>query len=141
MANDPAWFYKSFWISEGKVAFLEIIGDFDEDGMMTFNTHMRDEYLENGEAPVHCIIDANGLSSYPQNIRVLRKGTKISVDHPNTGWIILVGFEGPLLRFFSSTIAQILGIEFKQVPTLDDAIQVLKRVDSRLVDMRYDERH
>lgn len=132
MSQDKSWFYKSFWLEEGKVAFLEIIGDFDDQGMVEFNTHLRDTYLEVGEAPVHCIIDAAGLSGYPRNLKALRSGTSISVKHPNTGWVLLVGFENAMLGFLATTISQLLGVKFKHVRSLEEARKVLSRIDDRI---------
>jgi hypothetical protein len=126
------WFYKSYWLVDKRVAFLEIIGDFDEAGMIEFNTHLRDEYLEKGERPIHCIIDAAGLTGYPRNIGTLRRGTSISVNHPNIGWVVLVGFDNPLVKFLASAVVQILGIKFKQVESLAEAREILSRVDTRL---------
>lgn len=132
MSQDKKWFYKSFWLEEDKVAFLEIIGDFDDKGMIEFNQHMRDEYLEKGQAPVHCIIDAAGLSGYPRNLKALRSGTSISANHPKMGWVLLIGFENAMLGFLATTISQLLGLKFKQVRSLAEARDVLRRIDDRL---------
>ncbi len=128
------WFVKSHWLHEDRIAYLEIIGDFDEEGMIEFNTHMRDKYLEQGDAPVHCIIDAKGLTGHPTNIKTLKEGTQASVKHPNIGWVVLVGFDNRIVRFFSSTVSQLLGVKFKLVDNLDDAKDVLRRADQSIAE-------
>lgn len=132
MEEARKWYYKSHWLDDQKVVFLEIVGDFDEAGMIEFNTHLRDEYLEKGDSPVHVIIDATALTSYPRSLSTLRTGTALSIGHPNIGWVILVGFDNPLVKFLASTVVQILGVKFKQVNSLELAKDVLSRVDSRL---------
>ena len=127
------WFVKSYWLQEKKLAYIELIGDFDEDGVMRFNKFWAENYLDKGNAPVHTIIDAAGLINYPKNLGMLREGTSLSVKHPNTGWVLLVGFTGnPVLKFLSSAVSQVLGVRFKQVESLEDAKNVLSRVDDSL---------
>lgn len=132
MAVDSKWFYKSYWIEDGVVAYIEFIGDFDELGIIEVNEHLRDNYLDKGSAPVHAIIDASGMTGYPRSLKVLQQSTAISVKHPNIGWVILIGFDNPLIKFLSTAVSQVLGVKFKQVETFEQAKEVLKRVDFRL---------
>jgi hypothetical protein len=126
------WFIKSHWLEENRIAYIEIIGDMDEDGMEQFNSHFVTEYLDHGIAPVHCIIDAKALTGYPQSLRVLRDGTAKSVKHPSTGWIVLIGFDSPVFRFLVTAVTQVLGVRFKQVESLEEAKNVLRKVDQTL---------
>ena len=134
MAQEKKWFYKSYWMQDRKVAYFEIIGDFDEEGMTAFNEHMRDDYIALGEAPVHCIIDAGGLTGYPRSVAVIGKNTSKVLKHPNLGWIILVGFDNPIVKFMANMVVQILRVQYKQVKTLKEAKELLLRIDPELAD-------
>ncbi len=134
MSTDAKWFYKSYWLQDDTVVYIEFIGDFDDEGIIAVNTHLRDKYLIPGKAPVHAIIDASGMTGYPRSLKVLQQSTSISVKHPNIGWVVLIGFDNPLVKFFSTGVAQLLGVKFKQVESLEQAKDVLKRVDLRLDD-------
>lgn len=124
------WFVKSNWIEDGKIAYIELIGDFDEEGVTKFNTFWAENYLSKGNPPVHTIIDASGLTNYPKNLGMLREGSSISVKHPHAGWVLMVGFSSnPVLKFLSSAVSQVLGVKFKQVESLDDAKDVLRRIN------------
>lgn len=103
---------------------------------MELNRFIAENYLETGEAPVHNIIDATELGDFPKSLKVLRESSKYSVEHPNAGWNILVGFSSnPLLKFLSSAVSQITGVKFKQVDSIEEAQAVLRRVDSSLVEL------
>lgn len=131
--NDGKWSAKSYWLEENKIAYIEYIGDFDDEGVIELNRFVAENYLDKGDPPVHNIIDASQLGSFPKNLSALREGSSYSVKHPNAGWMILVGFgSNPLLKFLSSAVSQVLGVKFKQVDTLEDAKSILRRVDNSL---------
>lgn len=134
--SDGKWSAKSYWLEENKIAFIEYIGDFDDRAVIELNQFVAENYLEKGNPPVHNIIDATQLGSFPKNLSALREGSSYSVHHPNTGWILLVGFgSNPILKFLSSAVGQVLGIKFKQVETLEDAKSILRRVDNTLAQL------
>ncbi|MEQ8675006.1 MAG: hypothetical protein RLP44_20065 [Aggregatilineales bacterium] len=134
MAQSKSWFYKSFWLTKGKVAFLEIIGEFDEQGLLEFNRYLRDTYLDTGYPPVHCIIDTAGFSGFPRNFRTLKDCTAISATHPNMGYVVLIGYENAMLGFLATSLSQLLGDKFKLVQSLQEARALLKHVDDRLTE-------
>lgn len=134
MSEQVNWTYGASWLVDKRVCLIEISGELDDQRVIEFNTHIRDEYLEKGEAPVHIIMDAQNLVNYPRNVTTLRKASAISTQHPNTGWVCLVGFDNSMLRFLGSAIAQLLGLKFKQMNTLEEAVAVLRSVDSSLTD-------
>lgn len=131
--GDKAWTVKSNWLAENKIAYIEFIGDFDKDGVLQFNSFWTENYIDKGNAPVHSIIDATQLNDYPKSLSTLREGSNISVNNPNMGWIILVGFsKNPVLKFLSSAVNQLFSVKFKQVDTVEDAKDILRRVDNTL---------
>lgn len=132
MASQDTGFYKTFWLEEGRVAYVEFIGAFSEDLITEMNMYVRDEFIERGQAPIHLIVDATGLTDFPRNVRVLKNSTQFSVDNAKVGWVILIGFENPLIKFVSSVIAQMFHLRFKQVKTFEDATDLLQRVDLSL---------
>ncbi len=131
MSQDKTWFYKSFWLEENEIVFIEMIGDFDNDAIIEMNTHVRDKYLAPASHKIHCVMDATGLSSYPNNLKVLHKATEVSVRHPNMGWVILVGFDNPILRFIGGAIGQILNVNFRQVKSLEEARKTLEHITGK----------
>lgn len=122
--------YKAFWYKENRVVYAELIGDFDAQEMIALNQHIRDEYLEKGEAPVHFICDATSLTGYPRNIKVIQEATQISMKHPAMGWAILVGVDNPLVRYLASIIAQVIGLRFKVAGSLQEAESILEKLEA-----------
>lgn len=131
--NNGQWTVRVQWLEEGVVTLVEYIGNFDNDSIKDLNIFVAENFLAHGQGPVHNIIDAKQLGDFPKNLNVLREGSKHSVEHPNAGWNILVGFNiNPVWKFLSSAVSQVLGVKFKQVDTIDEAKRVLQRIDKRL---------
>ena len=122
--------YKTFWLKEDRIVFAELVGEFAGEEMITFNEHLRDSYLVKGKPPVHIICDISSLVAYPRNVKMIRNGSEISMKHPNVGWVIIVGHDNRMLRFLSSTVFQLLGINFKMASSLEEAEKVLERVEA-----------
>jgi hypothetical protein len=132
MSTDQAGLYKSSWLREDRIAYVELIGIYDERLVEEVNTYMCKELLEKGQAPVHIILDASQLTGYPRNIRVLKKASETTASHPDLGWLLLVGFDNPVVKFFSTVLVQMFKLRFKQVGTVEEAVTTIERVDLSL---------
>lgn len=59
-----------------------------------------------------------------------------STKHPRLGWLVESGtLDNRLFVFLGNVTAQILRLRYKQVPTFDDSLVFLMRVDSTLPDL------
>lgn len=129
--TDQAGLYKSTWIREGRIVVVDLIGIYDERLVEKVNAHMC-QLIEKGQAPVHIILDASRLTGYPRNIRVLKKASEPTANHPDLGWLLLVGFDNPVVKFFSTVLVQMFKLRFKQVGTVKEAVDTIERVDLSL---------
>lgn len=121
--------YKTFWHKPDKIVFSEVIGNFTEAELMEVSQQIRDEYLAKGIKPVHVICDARSITEYPRNVMMIRRASEIYLKHPSMGWVIFIGFDNPLVRFLSNAVAQISGVNFRHVGTLEDAEAILEKID------------
>ncbi|QPC82663.1 hypothetical protein G4Y79_23740 [Phototrophicus methaneseepsis] len=128
MAAERTGYFKSSWLQEKRIAYIELIGKFDEQLVIDVNEHMR-SLIDEGMRPVHLVLDATGLTGYPVNVRVLKQSSEASASHPDVGWLILIGFTNPVIKFFSSVLAQLFNLNFKQAESTEEAVSILRRVD------------
>ncbi len=124
--------YKIFWHTPNVALYAEIIGDITEDEMIALNADMRDNYIEKGDAPVHLILDANGVKSFPRSVRAIQQAFNTYLKHPAIGRIYVIGYNNIAINFITSAVTRILGVQFKQVSSLKDAEQLLCQVEPRV---------
>jgi len=76
---------------------------------------------------LHIIIDAAGLQKTPS----IKEMLNIPV-HQKRGWILIVGLSDRLLQFLASMVVQLTHTELRFVTTVEEAVEVLQRVDLTL---------
>lgn len=89
------------------------------------------EYLPQGDAPVHMLLDVRQVTKYPMSIRAITDTTAY-LKHPSMGWMINVGADSPVMRSIASIVTQVAGIKLRTAASIDEAHEVLRRVDLRL---------
>lgn len=124
--------YSLSWHTPNIIICVKITGKFFEEEMFAYPEHIRDEYLSVGEAPVHLIIDISDIEEYPRNISAIQKAVNIFRSYSSIDWILLVGFNNPLTRFIANSNLQIFGMRFRFASTMDQALEILGKVDIRL---------
>ncbi len=90
-------------------------------------------YLDNGEAPVHAIIDMSGVRDFPKSINKIR--TALMADNSGKmGRMVIVTGPNLILRFITSTISQLSfkNAQFTFCTTIDEAVQYLHLRDDSI---------
>lgn len=121
--------YKNFWYEENEIVFTELIGDFSVDEMIAVNKEYAETYFSNSNRIVHLIVDLQGMSNYPKNLGLIRDVSKQTAQQEGLGWIILIGADNPFVKFLGSTVFQLLHVNCKIVGTLEEAENILKRIE------------
>ena len=117
------------WIVEGRVILHRGIGDQTvetiEDSVRRLN-----EYLDEGTAPVHMIVDQRFLGNFPADIKTIKRA--VLSRHENIGIVIAVG-GNVMFKFFSTVLTKITGGEpMAYSDTLEDALLRLTHFDPTL---------
>lgn len=88
------------------------------------------EYLNEGEAPVHAIIDLSAVRDFPKSISQIRQGL-VSTGNTQLGRIVLVTGKNPVLRFISSVISQLIlkNAQYALCDSLEEAARLLRERD------------
>jgi len=89
-------------------------------------------YLQEGIAPVHIIVDTNGLEKFPVNLRQ-NSQFMAYLSSPALGWVVVLGLSNNMLaRFAVTVISQVVKFKLAQRTTVDDALSYLQSQDSTL---------
>jgi hypothetical protein len=117
--------YKLFWQEEQTLIYFEIIGDFTKDEMYEMCYRLRDEFLSKTSAKATILIDAQSVTSHPQDLRMLREATNIYSNHPNLSWMIFLGISNPITRYITNVLFQMVGTRFRTVTNLEEALEIV----------------
>jgi hypothetical protein len=124
--------YRLSWYSEDKRIILgEISGDLTLADIEHFSADMND-YLAEGSAPVHFLLDAANLVRFPTNIGVLRQAVTF-LGKPALGWVVIMGGSSLMLTF-AQLLMQLTPTRYRKANSLDDALQFLAGVDETLTE-------
>jgi hypothetical protein len=123
--------FQNRWLVEDRVVLVEFSGDITLDELMANDADML-RYVNSGTPPVHIICKLQGAKRFPTNISNISRSAKQYLTSPNIGWFLIVGVDNPLLTFIGSIVAQVSQLKFKQAADLDEALQVLGRMDFSL---------
>jgi len=119
--------YKTFWYKENQVVFAEFIGEFSIQEMYDLNREL-DIYFKSDGNTIHLIADLRAMTNYPKNLAQVRDATRRTANQPGLGWVLLIGSENPFLKFLVTTVFQLVRVNCKIVGSLEDAEDILRRV-------------
>jgi hypothetical protein len=87
-------------------------------------------YAQEGEGPVHLIVDLREVQEYPKSMNQLRKGLSFAKVE-NRGQTVIIAQTNPAIRFIVSTIMQTLAkaIPFTFSISMEEAMRYLHERD------------
>lgn len=118
------------WMVPGRVLLTIIAGDLQLAEIQASNSEAQDWIGAQGVGPVHSIVELNSVERYPTSLKDIR--SMVRADHPEKmGWVILVS-DHTIVRFLTSTIAQLLRQKVRTFNRLDEACAFLWQDDPTL---------
>lgn len=118
------------WYIEKRIIYFQVSGDISMEEIFEGNSKI-EAFLNEGNAPVHIIVDDEDVKKMPINIRELN-GKFTAMRNPNVGRIIEIGQLNPLLRYLMPMIAQLARINLIHRTTVADAMEYLANTDKTL---------
>lgn len=90
------------------------------------------QYLAQGQAPVHLIVDMREVTDYPLNLAQI-KNQMITTDRTPLGWIMIVN-QNPMPKFLTSVATQlsITNTRLRMVDSPEQAFALLQEYDPAL---------
>ncbi|MBI1258666.1 MAG: hypothetical protein GC204_14455 [Chloroflexi bacterium] len=89
------------------------------------------QFLIDGDAPVHSIIDLSAVRSYPKSINQVRQAF-VADKTGKGGRVVLIVGSNVIMRFITSMVSQIAfkDAQFTFCNSVDEALAYLRQIDS-----------
>src|SRR5262245_25915737 len=120
------------WYCEGLVMYVEISGDITTADMIAYSNTLK-QLVDSSDAPlVHMITDVSGITSHP-SLREIMKYTKMPA---RLGWSLVIGMNtNAIVRFIAQAVSSALRLRYRELTSLDQALDFLQKMDSTLPDL------
>lgn len=119
--------YQITWLVDKKVLYFHLEGELNAEMLRDMVQESRD-MVNLGISPVHAIVDATRAESIPKHINTILQEFKEQKPE-DSGFTVLIA-TSPLTRFFAQMLCKMLRIEIRFAADLDDAHNILQRVDT-----------
>jgi hypothetical protein len=125
--------YQISWNQVGRIAQAEIRDSISVEELEAYGETLIQDYLEQGQSPVHIISDARGMTHFPTHLLKVKQLTEAWLKHPNIGWAIVIGKSNPMLNFLAAAVTQVIGVKYRMVATPEEALETLQKLDASLL--------
>jgi len=126
--------YKISWLVADHVVMLQLFGSYSAE-LLEEQTRNVAEHISQGTAPVYLIVDTTGATSMPKNLKepIGILGSH-RLNHKTRSVIFIT--DNSLFRFIGNVAGKFIGVEFRAVESLEEAIETLLRIDPSLETLR-----
>ena len=125
--------YRISWLLADHVILLQLIGEYSE-ALLDQQVQRVSEYAQQGTAPVYVIVDTMGATSLPKNLKE-PLSVLTSYQLNKVAWVIFIT-ANTLFRFLGSLAGKFIGVNFRPVASLEEAVEVLLRINPALDGLR-----
>lgn len=122
--------YHFEWVVPDRIVLTRIEGQVLPDDVTAITLKSRDMILE-GQAPVHFIIDVTALNSQRFSLANLNQWSS-NIPKGMVGWWVILN-PGKMAMFAITMVSKALHIKVKTASSVEDAIQILNKVDQTLL--------
>ena len=122
--------YHFDWIVPERVVFTRIYGEVSAEEITEILIESRQRTLS-GRAPVHFIIDVSAMEKQPFTISKLNEWASNLPDR-TTGWWVVIN-PNSVTMFAITLVSKTLGVKLKSAHSLEDAVQILEKIDQTLI--------
>ncbi len=126
--------YQVKWLVENKVILFQLEGAYDF-AVMRQAMIALDAELEHAVPPVYLIVDAGRLADFARNFREMLDEMQQRQNYDRFVWSLVIT-DNPIVRFFGSVASNFFKVKFRVVASLEEATEVLARIDPSLSALR-----
>lgn len=123
----------SNWIAENVLLEVVMKNEITVGEIEDLNTQLiaLKDGMPEGIPLMHVMLDCVEVTSFPSKLNDLLgiKGTRESLKHPRTGWIVMIS-DKSLVLFLMSMVAKISGVRFTSFVTRAQALDHFKKMHS-----------
>ena len=125
------------WLIENRVLQVQVSGSYDLTVAAPTVSQIK-SMLDSTTEPIHVVCDMTHVTSIPRNIREPIQNLGVIRYHTNLGWLIFVTTNHPL-AFAAQIGSRLLGVQYRAVNSLEDALATLQSIDPTLAVLPRDE--
>ncbi len=118
------------WIIPERVILVRIEGQIQQEEIALINQTSHD-FILLGQAPIHYIVDVARAANQPFNFSNLSQWSTI-IPKDKVGWGIIIS-PGKMVMFTIMIIARAFNIHVKKADSVEEAMQILNKVDPTLL--------
>lgn len=122
------------WLIENRVLQVQISGSYDLSVAAQTISQIK-SVLDSATDPIHVVCDMTHVTSIPRN--TIQKLGVIRY-HENLDWLIFVTTNHPL-AFAGQIGSRLLGVKYRAVNSIEDALATLQAIDPTLSVLPHDE--
>lgn len=122
--------YEMKWYVENRVIYAHVWGNTTIDEMRDFGALML-SLVEAGTPPIYYIFDGTDIQKMPMNFSQSKDALRFA-RHEAMGGIIGIGRSNPLVQTLSMVLTRLFRVNYRQLPTFQDAIAFLKDHDQTI---------
>lgn len=121
------------WWVEGRIIRVTATGSLEIQHLAHLDT-IATQMVAAGSAPVHIVVNVNGVTSYPPAIESYLPIVRPSPHPEQLGWAVVVEGHDAALRFIMTVLSQLLGVRGRvfSTDTLEEALVFLRSQDATL---------
>lgn len=118
------------WLVENRVLQVQVSGSYDLSVAAQTISQIK-SMLDSAIDPVHVVCDMTHVTSIPRNIREPIQKLGVIRYHANLDWLIFVTTNHPL-AFAAQIGSRLLGVQYRAVNSMADALVTLQSIDPTL---------
>lgn len=118
------------WLLEKRVILVQLAGEFTMPVAQQQALVLK-QHIEQGEAPLYVIVDTSRVTTLPKNLREPLTIATANLKDSKVNQAVIVT-SNAVFRFFGTLASKFVGFDFRPVTSLEEAINLLVRVDPTL---------
>ena len=126
--------YALSWHVEGQSVRITVNNSISIEEFDALGKELLRDYLDASPTPLHVVADARQMFHFPITLHKIKQLSEPWLKHRRLNWFILVGDSNMMVTFIVTTMAQILGVHYCIVSSLEEADQSIHKIDLGLMD-------
>lgn len=120
------------WLAPSRIGQVTFSGNVSVEEVTEAHQQIVGQFLNPGTKPVHLIMDVEQIGTFPTNVVKMHQVNSMVLTHPSFGWLFVVGSKNIMQRFLVSSVSQIFHVRVKMMPTVEESLIALKKLDPTL---------
>lgn len=118
------------WTIHRKIVYANFPAEFDIHEWNDAGSQIR-YFFDQGDSPVHVIVDMLGTKSHPMNAIEIIRGASPWLQHPRLGWTLHLT-DSKVIRLLATITVQRYVARYRAFLSAEEAMHFIQEIDSSL---------